>query len=45
MSMSGHIKQHMAKEFFAEKVSFSWKTARLDFLFYQSGEAATISRI
>ena len=30
MSMSGHIKQQVLQEFFARKVSFSWKTAKLD---------------
>ena len=31
MSMSDHIKQQVLKDFFARKVSFSWKTAKLDF--------------
>ena len=30
MSMSDHIKQRVLQEFFANKVSFSWKTAKLD---------------
>ena len=30
MSMSDHIKQQDLQEFFAKKVSFSWKTAKLD---------------
>ena len=30
MSMSDHIKQQVLQEFFARKVSFSWKTAKLD---------------
>ena len=30
MSMSDHIKQQVLQEFFAKKVSFSWKTAKLD---------------
>ena len=30
MSMSDHIKQQVLQEFFTEKVSFSWKTAKLD---------------
>ena len=30
MSISDHIKQQVVQEFFARKVSFSWKTARLD---------------
>ena len=30
MSMSYHIKQQVLQEFFAKKVSFSWKTAKLD---------------
>ena len=30
MSMSDHIKQRVLREFFANKVSFSWKTAKLD---------------
>ena len=30
MSMSDHIKQQVLQEFFAIKVSFSWKTAELD---------------
>ena len=30
MSMSDRIKQQVLQEFFAEKVSFSWKTAKLD---------------
>ena len=30
MSMSDHIKQQILQEFFAKKVSFSWKTAKLD---------------
>ena len=30
MSMSDHIKQQVLQEFFAIKVSFSWKTAKLD---------------
>ena len=29
MSMSDHIKQQVLQEFFAEKVSFSWKMAKL----------------
>ena len=31
MSMSDHIKQQMVQEFFAKKVSFFWKMARLDY--------------
>ena len=30
MSMSDHIKQRVLQEFFANKVSFFWKTAKLD---------------
>ena len=30
MSMADHIKQQVLQEFFAEKVSFSWKTTKLD---------------
>ena len=30
MSMSDHIKQQVAQEFSAKKVSFSWKMAKLD---------------
>ena len=30
MSMSDHIKQQVLQEFFAEKVSFSWKTEKLN---------------
>ena len=30
MSMSDHIKQQVLQEFLTEKVSFSWKTAKLD---------------
>ena len=30
MSMSDHIKQQVLQEFFARKVSFSWKTAKMD---------------
>ena len=30
MSMSDHTKQRLLQEFFANKVSFSWKTAKLD---------------
>ena len=30
MSMSDHIKQQVLQEFFAKKVTFSWKTAELD---------------
>ena len=30
MRMSDHIKQRVLQEFFANKVSFSWKTAKLD---------------
>ena len=30
MSMSDHIKQQVLQEFFAMKVSFSWKTAKRD---------------
>ena len=30
MSMSDHIKLHVLQEFFVKKVSFSWKTAKLD---------------
>ena len=30
MSMSDNIKQQVVQEFFAKKVSFSWKTAKLD---------------
>ena len=31
MSMSDHIKQQVLQKCFAKKVSFSWKTAKLDF--------------
>ena len=31
MSMSDHIKQQVLQEFFAKKISFSWKTAKLDY--------------
>ena len=30
MSMSDHIKQQAVQEFFARKVSFSWKAVKLD---------------
>ena len=30
MSMSDHIEQKEVQEFFAKKVSFSWKTTKLD---------------
>ena len=30
MGISDHIKQQVSQEFFAKKVSFSWKTAKLD---------------
>ena len=30
MSMSDHIKQQVLQDFFAKKISFSWKTAKLD---------------
>ena len=30
MSMCDTIKQQMVQEFFAKKISFSWKTAKLD---------------
>ena len=30
MSMSDHIEQRIFQEFFANEVSFSWKTAKLD---------------
>ena len=30
MSMSDHTKQWVLQEFFANKVSFSWKMAKLD---------------
>ena len=30
MSIPDHIKQQVSQEFFAKKVSFSWKTAKLD---------------
>ena len=30
MTMSDHIKQRVLQELFANKVSFSWKTAKLD---------------
>ena len=30
MSMSDHNRQHVIREFFAKKVSCSWKTAKLD---------------
>ena len=41
MSMSDHIKQQVLQVFFAKKVSFSWKTGKLAFLFYQSGRTST----
>ena len=41
MSMSDHIKQRVLQEFFASKVSFSWKTANWILLFYQSGRTST----
>ena len=31
MSMSDHIKQQVLQEFFAKKISFSWKTEKLDY--------------
>ena len=31
MSMSDHIEQQEVQEFFAKKVSFSWKTTELDY--------------
>ena len=31
MRMSDHIKQQVAQELFAKKVSCSWKTAKLEF--------------
>ena len=30
MGLSDHIKQQILQDFFAEKISFSWKTAKLD---------------
>ena len=30
MSMSDHIKQQVVQEFLSQKVSFAWKTAKLD---------------
>ena len=42
MSMSDHIEQQVVQDFFAKKVAFSWKRAKLDsFLFYQSGRMTT----
>ena len=38
MSMSDHIKQRVLQEFFANKVSFSWKTAKLDSFVLQEWE-------
>ena len=43
MSMSDHIKQQVVQEFFPIKFSFSWKTAKLDFI--GMGEAANIWKI
>ena len=31
MSMSDHIEQRVLQEFFANKVSFPWKTAKLNY--------------
>ena len=42
MSISDHIKQQVVQEFFAKKVSFSWKTAKLVFFCsVRVGEVAT----
>ena len=30
MSMSDHIQQQVVQDFFAKKLSFSWKTAKLN---------------
>ena len=38
MSMSDHIKQRVLQEFFANKVSFSWKMAKLDSFVLQEWE-------
>ena len=41
MSMSDHIQQQVLQEFFAKKVSFSWKMAKQDPLVYQSRRTST----
>ena len=45
--MSDHIKQRVLQEFFANKVFFSWKTAKLDSFVVpcRVGEPAHISKI
>ena len=43
--MSDHIKQRVLQEVFANKVSFSWKTAKLNFFCTRVGEPAHISKI
>ena len=40
MSMSDRIKQQVVQEFFVKKVSFSWKAAKLESFFYQSGRSS-----
>ena len=47
MSMSDHIKQQVLKGFFAKKVSFSWKTEKLDSFVLPEWEnaAAHISKL
>ena len=38
MSMSDHIKQQVVQESFSKKVSFSWKTAKLDSFIFSEWE-------
>ena len=46
MSMSDHVKQQVVQEFFARKVSFSWKTAKLDsFVLPEGGTSTHIENI
>ena len=46
MSMSDHIKQRVLQEFFANKVAFSWKTAKLEsFVLPEWEKLAHISKI
>ena len=38
MSMSYHIKQQVVQDIFSKKVSFSWKTEKLDFFVFSEWE-------
>ena len=42
---TGRVKQQVVQKFFARKVLFSWKTAKLDSFLPRVGEAANISKI